>query len=281
MFFHIFRHVEAQEFDAEHRGELLGHFGLAHPGRPGEQVIADRLFRLAQAGAGQFDSGRQRFNRLVLPENHALERFFQIAQHFGIVFGDGFRRDAGDLGDNRLDFLGADGLAALVFGEKMLRRPGLVDHINGLVGQFAVVDVAGAEFDRRFDGVIRIAQVMMFLEIGFQAHQDFHGVFQRRLVDVDLLEPARQGAVFFEMLAVFLVGGRSHAAHLAALQGGFQQVGGVHGTARGGTGPDDGMNLVNEQDGVGVILHLFDDGFQAFFKVATIAGAGQERAHVE
>ena len=163
----------------------------------------------------------------------------------------------------------------------MLGGPGLVYDINRLVGQFAVVDVAGAEFHCGLDGVVGVAQVVMLLEVGLQAHEDFDGIFERGFVDVDLLEPARQGAVLFEVLAVFLVGGGAHAAHLAALQRGFQQVGGVHGTARGGTGPDDGVNFVDEEDGVGVIFHLFDDGFQTLLEVAAIAGAGEKGAHVE
>ena len=52
---HIFRHVEAQKLDAEQLGKLARHFGLADAGGPGEQVAADGLFRLAQAGTGQLD----------------------------------------------------------------------------------------------------------------------------------------------------------------------------------------------------------------------------------
>jgi hypothetical protein len=40
--------------------QLLGDFGLADAGRAGEQVGADRLFRFAQAGAGQLDRRSQR-----------------------------------------------------------------------------------------------------------------------------------------------------------------------------------------------------------------------------
>ena len=68
---HVFRHVEADELDAEAGGELLGHLGLADAGRAGEQVAADRLLRLAQAGAGELDRRRQRLDRLVLAVDHA------------------------------------------------------------------------------------------------------------------------------------------------------------------------------------------------------------------
>jgi hypothetical protein len=45
---HVFRHVEAQQFDAERGGELLGDFRLADAGGAREQVGADRLLRFAQ-----------------------------------------------------------------------------------------------------------------------------------------------------------------------------------------------------------------------------------------
>src|ERR1700726_3058496 len=54
---HIFRHVEADDLDAKGRRQLPRHFGLADAGRAREQVTADRLFRLAQAGAGELDRG--------------------------------------------------------------------------------------------------------------------------------------------------------------------------------------------------------------------------------
>ena len=63
---HIFRHVEADQFDAERGGKLLGDFGLADAGRTGEQIAADRLFRLAQARARQLDRCRKRVDGLVL-----------------------------------------------------------------------------------------------------------------------------------------------------------------------------------------------------------------------
>jgi hypothetical protein len=193
---HVFRHVEAQQFHAERVGQLLGDLGLADAGGAGEEVVADGLFRLAQAGAGQLDRRGQRLDRLVLAEDHALERALEILQHLGVVLGDVLRRDAGDLGDDRLDLLGADGLAALGFGHEMLRRAGLVDHVDGLVGQLAVVDVARRQLHRRLDRVGGVLDVVVLLEIGLEALEDLHRVLDRRLVHVDLLEPADSARSF-------------------------------------------------------------------------------------
>ncbi len=163
----------------------------------------------------------------------------------------------------------------------MLCRARFVDHVNRLVGQFAVVDVTRGQFDGGFDRIIGVADVVVVLEIGFEAHKDFHGVIHGGLVDVDFLEPARQSAVFFEMLTEFFVGGRAHAAQLAALKCGFEQVGGIHRAARGGPCADDGVDLVDKQDRIGVILKLFHHRFEAFLEIPAIARSGQKRAHVE
>lgn len=52
---HVFGHVEAQQLDAERRRELLCNLGLADAGRTREQIAADRLLRLTQAGPRQLD----------------------------------------------------------------------------------------------------------------------------------------------------------------------------------------------------------------------------------
>ena len=50
---HVFRHVEAHELDPEAARQLAGGLRLADARRAGEQVAADGLLRLAQAGPGR------------------------------------------------------------------------------------------------------------------------------------------------------------------------------------------------------------------------------------
>ena len=104
---HVLRHVEAQQLDAHQGGELLGDLGLADAGGAGEQVAADRLLRLAQAGARQLDGAGQRLDRLVLAEHQALQVLVDVGQHLGVGLGDGLGRDARHGGDGRLDLLHA------------------------------------------------------------------------------------------------------------------------------------------------------------------------------
>ena len=55
----------------------------------------------------------------------------------------------------------------------MLRRAGLVDHIDCLVGQFAIVDVARGQFNGGFDGVGGIFYVVVLFKIRFQPFRIF------------------------------------------------------------------------------------------------------------
>ena len=168
-----------------------------------------------------------------------------------------------------------------MFGHQHARGAHLVDHVDGLVGQLAVVDVAGRELDGGAQGFRRVAHLVVLLEIGLEPAQDLDRLLDGRLIDVDLLEPAHQGPVLFEVVAVVLVGGRAHAAQIPRGERGLEDIGGVHGAAAGGAGADHGVDFVDEQDGAGRALQLRDDALQAFLEVAAIPGAGQQRSHVE
>ena len=218
---HIFRHVKADQLDAERRRELFGHFGLADAGRPREQVTADRLFRLAQPGAGKLDRCGQRLDGLVLTVDHALERLFEVPEHLGVVFGDRLGRNPRHGRDRRFDLFQSDGPLAPVFRQQHLRRAQLVDHIDRLVGQLAVMDVTRRKLDRRLNRVAGIFELVIILEIGLQPFEDLDGVGNRRLVDVDLLEAADQCTILFEILPVLFIRRRTDAAHRAGRQRGL------------------------------------------------------------
>ena len=40
---------------------------------------------------------------------------------------------------------------------------------------------------------------------------------------------------------------------------------------------DNGVDFINKQDAVGILLQLFEQRFKAFFKIATIFGPCQQR----
>ena len=163
---HIFGHVEADQLDAERGGERLGGFGLADAGGAGEQIVADRLFRLAQARARQLDRRRQRLQRLGLAEHGAVQGVLEVLQNLGIVLRHGLGRNARHRRDGGLDLLDADGLLALALGHQHLRGAGLVDHVDRLVRQLAVVDVARRQLHRRLHRLVGVFELVELLEIG-------------------------------------------------------------------------------------------------------------------
>ena len=150
MALHIFRHVEAQDMDAHDVGEPLGNLGLADAGRAGEQVAADRLLGLAQSRSRQLDRRGERIDRPVLAEHHALQLDREVAQHLGIVARHALGRDPRHGGDGLLDLLDADHAAAAGFRQQHLGCAGLVDDVDRLVGQLAVMHVARRQLHRRF-----------------------------------------------------------------------------------------------------------------------------------
>jgi hypothetical protein len=64
-------------------------------------------------------------------------------------------------------------------------------------------------------------------------------------------------------------------------QGRLEQVARVHAAARRGAGSDDGVDLVDEEDGLVELLQGLDDGLDSLLEVAPEARAREQRAHVE
>ncbi len=192
-----------------------------------------------------------------------------------------FGRNAGDLGDDLLDVAQRHGLPPLVLGQQHARGADLVDHVDRLVRQLAVVDVLGRELDRGADRLLGVAHLVVALVIGLEPAQDLDGVLERGLVHVDLLEPAHQRAVLLEVVAELLVGGRADAAERAGGERRLQQVRRVHRAAAGRAGADHGVDLVDEQHRARLVLELRHDRLQPLLEIAAIARAGEQRAHVE
>ena len=180
MAFHVFRHIETRQFHAERIGELAGDLGLADTGRAGEQVRADRLVRFAQPGTGELDGRCQRIDGAVLAEDHTFEIGIQRLERLLVGARHAFRGDAGDLGDHGLDILDRDQLLAPAFRHQHLGRADLVDHVDRLIGQLAVVDILGRQFHRAAQGSRRVAHPVMLFVIGLQAAQNLDRVFHAR-----------------------------------------------------------------------------------------------------
>ena len=203
------------------------------------------FFGLTQAGARQPDSPHQGFNRRILAKDHALEVGIQALQAFLVRGGHAAGRDAGDLGHNGLNVgVMNDFLAVFLWGGTNLKgRAHLVDHVNRLVRQKPIIDIFCRQFCRGLEGVVRVFHPVVFFVVRLEAVQDFHGVFDARLVDFDFLKASGQGAVALKITPVLVIGGSADAAQLARSQGRFEDIRGVHGPAAGRAGSDYGVGF--------------------------------------
>ena len=113
-----------------------------------------------------------------------------------------------------------------------------------------------------------------------QALQDVDGQRDGRLGHLDRLEPALQGGVLLDVLAVLVEGGGADGLELATGQHGFEDAGGVDGPLSG-TGTDEGVDLVDEQHDVAAGFDLLEHLLQAFLEIAAVAGTGDQGTQVE
>ena len=191
------------------------------------------------------------------------------------------RRDAGDARHDVLDHLGRHRFLAFALGLQPQTRTGLVDHVDRLVRQLAIVDVARRELGRGDQRVVRVLDAVVLLEARAQALAGSRSSRHRRLDDVDLLEAPRERVVLLEDAAVLAVGRGTDAAQLAVGERRLDQVRRVHHAARSSTGADHRVDLVDEQDRAGVLLQLGEHALQALLEIAAVLGAGDQCAHVE
>ncbi len=110
--FHIFRHVKADEFNAQMTCQLAGYFCFAHAGRTRKQVIAHRLIWLTQAGTGCLHRLNQGINGITLPINNPFQGCFESFKHFRLTLGHALWRNPSNGGHNLFNFLNTNHLLA-------------------------------------------------------------------------------------------------------------------------------------------------------------------------
>ena len=113
-----------------------------------------------------------------------------------------------------------------------------------------------------------------------QAVQDGHRILGRRLTDCHRLEAALQGSILFDVLTVLIEGSGTHHADLAAAQSGLDDVGRIHG-ALGIAGTHNGVQLIDEEDDLAVLLHLIEHILDALLEFTAVLGAGHHAAQIQ
>src|SRR5262245_4990976 len=122
---------------------------------------------------------------------------------------------------------------------------------------------------------------MVRLVPALQAAQDGNRVLDRRLADEDLLEPPLKRRVLLDPLPELIERRGADHPELASGQHRLEHVARVH-RALGGSGTDDGVQLVDERDDLTFALpDLVEHSLKALFELAPVLGAGDHRAEVE
>ena len=159
-------------------------------------------------------------------------------------------------------------------------RAGLVDQVDRLVGQEPVGDVAVGQRRRGHQRLVGDRHPVVRLVAVAQALEDLDGVRDRRLGDLDRLEPALERGVLLEVLAVLVERGRADGLQLTAGQHRLEDARRVD-RALGRAGTDEGVDLVDEQHDVAAGADLLEHLLQALLEVTAVARAGDQRAEVE
>jgi hypothetical protein len=94
---------------------------------------------------------------------------------------------------------------------------GLVEHVDGAVGQLVVAQVPRGELRGGLERLVGVRHAVVVLVAAAQPLEDPHGLVDRRLVDRDLLQPPRQRAVLLDVLEL-LEGRRADDAELAGVR---------------------------------------------------------------
>ena len=159
-------------------------------------------------------------------------------------------------------------------------RRRLVDDVDRLVGQLPVGDVAVGQLHRRVDRPVGDLHPMVGLVLVAQPLDDLDRLGHGGRPHDDRLEAPLEGAVLLDVLAVLVERGGPDGLDLAARQGRLEHVGGVD-RPLGRAGPDQGVQLVQEQDHVLGLADLLHHRLEPLLELPAVLGAGHERAQVE
>ena len=87
MLFHVFTHIETQEFYPHLCRKLPGDFSFTHPGRPGKEERTSRLLRLTQAGTGATNRLTDLGDSLILTKHLTPDSRVEVLQLASIRLG--------------------------------------------------------------------------------------------------------------------------------------------------------------------------------------------------
>ena len=157
---------------------------------------------------------------------------------------------------------------------------GLVDKVDGLIGQEAVLNVAVGEVRGGLDSTLCVTHMVVLLVARLERGQDLDRVLDARLLDIDCLEATLKGRILGEVLAELLGRGGADDLEGTACENGLEHGARIDRTlSRAGT--DDGVHLVDKQDNVVGFGRLLDHVLETLLELAAILGARNKTRQVE
>ena len=235
----------------------LGHIVHGHPDLTGSGLLGGQLaFQLGNAG-------------LALGHLLIVDGLIDIGVgHIGFFLLEGVQLFLG------LQILGDDRVGQIAAGA------GLVQQVDGLIGQVAVGDVPFAQGDGCAQHIGGHLHMVVLLVVVLDAVH--HG---QRIGDAGLLHPhgleaALQGLILLDILAVLVEGRGTNDLDLAAGEGRLQDIARVHGTLAL-TGRGDGVDLVDEQDDVSGGLDLAQQALDPLLELAAELSARHQAGQVQ
>ena len=164
---------------------------------------------------------------------------------------------------------------------KARARTGLVDEVDGLIGQEALGNVAVGEFGGGAQRAVVVLDLVVRLVFVLEALEDREGLLDGGRVHDDRLEAALERGVSLDVLAVFIQRGRPDRLQLAARQRGLDHVGRVD-RALGAPAPMTVCSSsMKRHDRAFGAADLLDDIFKPLFEFAAILGARDDQGQVE
>ena len=167
-------------------------------------------------------------------------------------------------------------------GHRLESDPGprLVNHVNRLVRQAAASDVAAGKFHRCLEGIIGDRHPVVAFVTVPQPLEDFDRLALGGRFDHHQLKAAVESRVFLDVLAVLVERGRPNALDFTTGQSRLEHVGSVDGPLRS-AGTDEGVEFVNEQNGVFGSSNFVHDSLDPFLELAAVLCSGDHHGEVE
>ena len=160
-----------------------------------------------------------------------------------------------------------------------VERAGLVEQVDGLIRLLAPGVLLAARVrkgDRGVERVVGDRERVVHLEARAPGAEDLERLRAVEFADLDRVEAALERGVGADVVVVLVAGGRPDDADLAARERRLEQVGRVERLAHGRPGPDEVVQLVDEEDHIAVAARLVDDALEPLLELAAERGAGDE-----